>query len=309
MAAAWRRGFARLASVACGKKPVRSASDRAEQLYAQIVGYAGGRPLSPAEWASFERQHDSPSRSPFRNQLVGCLVAKRDRALAQSLLEYVESAGGGVTRTFLAHYLALCSTEQEADACLRRILESSGGLLDAATRDLVVRALCQTPLWKRATDLLDKPQPSSEATNAVAVAAFAHGDHATAWQCLERLWGSSPLRVFPATLEACLGAAATLAESDRPDEGRRLVDRLLAHLAQSKGPVPSALALDLAGFYDKWAPAGWTSGSARISSPLTCSRRQGRPLQPLRLPARLGPAQCRRVGGAAAGRARALPAG
>lgn len=290
MATAWRRGFARLASVACGKRSVRPASDRAEQLYEQIVGYAGGRPLSPAEWASFEEQHGPPSRSPFRNQLVRCLVAKRERAIAQSLLEYVESAGGGVTRTFLAHYLALCPTEQEAAACLRRILESSGGLLDAATRDLVVRALCQTPLWKRATDLLEKPQPSSEAFNAVAVAAFAHGDYATAWKCLERLWNSSPLRIFPATLEACLDAATTLAQDDRADEGRRLVDRLLANLAESHGPVPSAVALNLAGFYDKWAPAGWTSGSARISSPLTCSHRQGRPLQPLRLPARLGSA-------------------
>lgn len=147
----------------------------------------------------------------------------------------------------------------------------SGGLLDAATRDLVVRALCQTPLWKRATDLLDKPQPSSEATNAVAVAAFAHGDHASAWQCLERLWGSSPLRVFPATLEACLGAAATLAESDRPDEGRRLVDRLLAHLAQSKGPVPSALALDLAGFYDKLSRGLVTKGAKRSEGRETVS--------------------------------------
>lgn len=284
MAAAWRRGLARLASAACGKKPVHPAGDRAEQLYVQIVGYAGGRPLSPGEWASFEQQHGPPSRSPFRNQLMRCLVAKRDRPIAQSLLDYVESAGGGVTRTFLAHYLALCSTEQEAASCLRRILESSGGLLDAATRDLVVRALCQTPLWKKATNLLDQPQPSSEALNAVAVTAFAHGDCAMAWQCIERLRGSPPLRVFPATLEAWLDAAATLAQNDRPDDGRRLVDRLLAHLAESQGPVPSALALNLAGFYDKWAPAGWTNGSAQISSPLTCSR-QGRPLQPLRLPA------------------------
>ncbi|KAL1435042.1 hypothetical protein MTO96_001588 [Rhipicephalus appendiculatus] len=281
MAAAWRRCFARLASAACARKTAAShphfngGARRADELYAKVVEYAAGRPLSPNDWERFERQHNPDMRSPFRGQLMSCLATRREHEMAHSLLEYAEGVAGGVTRTMLAHYLALCSTEQQADACLRRILESSGGLLDSQTRNLVVKSLCQTPLWKRATELLDEPEAAPEPVNAAAVACFQHHDFPAAWDCLERLRRSQqPLRIFPSTIEACLEAARTLAQSgDRLDEGRQLVDHLLAYLAAcSHGPLPSSLVLSLCSFYNDWALPGWSSGPATISRAGLCDR-------------------------------------
>ncbi|KAK8763195.1 hypothetical protein V5799_034195 [Amblyomma americanum] len=272
MAAAWRRCFARLASGACGRTPL-PAVERAEKLYAEVASYAEGRPLSPKDWACFEEQNNPGKRPPFRSELMRCLVVKRDYALAQSLLEYAEGVGGGVTRTLLAYYLALCSTEHQAATCLRRILESSGGLLDARTRDLVVRSLCETPLWRKAIELLDEPAPSSDALNAVAVAALKHGDYSTAWRSVEQLRGSPPLHIHHSTLEAWLMTACTLAQNKQPDQGRWLVDRLLAYLGGSdQGPLSSSLALGLSSFYDKWALPGWSNAPAEISRDGCCCR-------------------------------------
>ncbi|XP_075555522.1 mitochondrial ribonuclease P catalytic subunit isoform X2 [Dermacentor variabilis] len=284
--AAWRRCFARLASAAYARKTASqpdSAAVRAEQLYAQVVEYAAGRPLSPKDWARFEQQHNPAMRLPFRSQLMSCLAARRDHAMAHSLLEYAEGVAGGVTRMMLAHYLALCSTEQQADACLRRILESSGGLLDLQTRNLVVRSLCQTPLWNRATEFLGEPGAAPEPVNAVAVAGFQHDDFSIAWECLERLRGSQPLRIFPSTIEACLKAARTMAQRGHLDEGRQLVDRLLMYLAAGNhGPLPSSLALSLSSFYSSWAAPGWSNGLATVSRDSICNR-CGRQLEMYRL--------------------------
>lgn len=273
-AAVWRRCFARLASAACARKTASQPDSavRAEELYAQVVEYAAGRPLSPKDWACFEQLHNPAMRPPFRSKLMSCLAARRDHAMAHSLLEYAEGVAGGVTRMMLAHYLALCSTEQQADACLRRILESSGGLLDIQTRNLVVRSLCHTPLWKRAIEFLDKPEAAPEPVNAVAVAGFQHNDFSVAWECLERRRDSQPLRIFPSTMEACLEAACRMAQSGRPDAGRQLVDRLLTYLAAgSHGPLSSSLALSLSSFYNNWDPPGWSNGPATVSSrPLAC---------------------------------------
>lgn len=281
MAAVWRRCFARLASAACARKTVafhphfNGSARKADELYARVVEYAAGRPLSPNDWERFERQHNPDMRPPFRGQLMSCLATRREHEMAHSLLEYAEGVAGGVTRTLLAHYLALCSTEQQADACLRRILESSGGLLDSQTRNLVVKSLCQTPLWKRATELLDEPDAAPEPVNAVAVACFQHCDFPAAWDCLERLRRSQqPLRIFPSTMDACLEAARVLAQSgNRLGEGRQLVDHLLTYLAAcSHGPLPSSLVLSLSSFYNNWALPEWSSGPATISRAGLCDR-------------------------------------
>ncbi|XP_075723584.1 mitochondrial ribonuclease P catalytic subunit-like [Rhipicephalus microplus] len=277
-AAAWRRCFARLASAACARKTAASqhgVARRADELYAKVVEYAAGRPLAPSDWERFERQHNPDMRPPFRGQLMSCLASRREHEMAHSLLEYAEGVAGGVTRTMLGHYLALCSTEQRADACLRRILESSGGLLDSQTRNLVVKSLCQTPLWKRAMELLDEPEAAPEPINAAAVACFQHHDFSAAWGCLERLRRSQqPLRIFPSTMEACLEAARTLAQSgDHHVEGRQLVDHLLAYLATgSHGPLPTSLALNVSSFYKDTAQPGWSSGPAKISRAGLCNR-------------------------------------
>ncbi|KAL3213978.1 hypothetical protein MRX96_007376 [Rhipicephalus microplus] len=116
-AAAWRRCFARLASAACARKTAASQNGvarRADELYAKVVEYAAGRPLSPSDWERFERQHNPDMRPPFRGQLMSCLASRREHEMAHSLLEYAEGVAGGVTRTMLGHYLALCSTEQRA---------------------------------------------------------------------------------------------------------------------------------------------------------------------------------------------------
>lgn len=287
--AAWRRCFARLASAACARntaasQPHAGSGRRADELYKKVVEYAAGRPLSPNDWSLFERRHNPDMRTPFRGQLMSCLATRREHEMAHSLLEYAEGVAGGVTRTMLAYYLALCSTEQQADACLRRILESSGGLLDTQTRNLVVRSLCETPLWKRGMELLDEPKAAAEPVNAVAVASFQHLDFSAAWECLERLQHSQPpLRIFPSTLEACIEAARTLAQSgDRLDEGCQLVNRLLMYLAATgHGPLPSSIVPNLSSFYNGTLH-GWSSEQATVSRAGACNR-CGRKLEMYRL--------------------------
>ncbi|KAL3213980.1 hypothetical protein MRX96_007377 [Rhipicephalus microplus] len=72
-------------------------------------------------------------------------------------------------------------------------------------------------------------------------------------------------------MEACLEAARTLAQSgDHLDEGRQLVDHLLAYLATgSHGPLPTSLALNVSSFYKE---PGWSSGPATISRAGLCNR-------------------------------------
>lgn len=239
------------------QRKVSDPNYKTDLVYSHLIEHAGDkRSLSLADWDSFKSKMTLNPKT-FNNTVMSCLVAKQNYPLAKSFLNYLRSSSNNKpSRLLLAQYMALCSDEAELLSCYDAIKSGMSGnlLLDTHTRDAVICGLCKTSLWKESLPLLESEpelcRPTSLSLNAVADAAFKHGDMDVAWDAMQKLT-QPPLQIFSSSLEACLGACSKLVRDGETGKALNLVTRLLEFLANAEVVVARTVGEMLKEFYEK----------------------------------------------------------
>ncbi|XP_029831182.2 mitochondrial ribonuclease P catalytic subunit isoform X1 [Ixodes scapularis] len=260
------------------QRKVSDPNYKTDLVYSRLIEHAGDkRSLSLADWDSFKSKM-TLNPITFNNTIMTCLVAKQNYPLAKSFLDYLRSSSNSKpSALLLAQYMALCSDEAELLSCYNAIKSGMGGnlLLDTRTRDAVICGLCRTSLWKESLPLLESEpelcRPTSLSLNAVADAAFKHGDMDVAWDAMQKLT-QPPLQIFSSSLGACLGACSKLVRDGETGKALNLVTRLLEFLANAEVVVARTVGEMLKEFYEKFeeGPA-WKGTFAEIGRDGTCS--------------------------------------
>ncbi|CAN7937731.1 unnamed protein product [Ixodes hexagonus] len=276
------RNHRSVSTSACWQRKAADPNYKTNLLYSQLIEYAGDkRSLSHADWDSFKT--DIPSKislnpRTFNNVVMKCLVAKENYPLAKSFLDYVRcTSNNKPSALLLAQYMTLCSDEAELLSLYDAIKDLMGGdiLLDAQTRDAVIRGLCRTRLWKDGLLLLESQRelcrPTSPALNAIAGAAFKHGDMDVAWDTMKKL-ARPPFYIFDSALEACLDACSKLVCDGETGKALSLVTRLLEFLANAEVVVARTVGDMLKELYEKLsARLAWEGAFTEIGRDGTCS--------------------------------------